>query len=106
MAADGRKADTATRVLLVEDHPVNQKVVRRMLENLGCAVHVADDGGVGIEMAGRLMPDLVLMDCSMPIVDGFEATSKIRQLPGAAARLPIVAITAHATTADRDRCIS
>lgn len=94
-----------TRVLLVEDHVVNQKVVVRMLERMGCAVDVAEDGLIGVERA-QARPDLILMDCSMPRCDGFEATRRIRDLGGEAALAPIVALTAHATAADRDRCLA
>lgn len=94
-----------TRVLLVEDHAVNQKVVTRMLERLGCFVDVADDGEIGVERTHR-RPSLILMDCSMPRCDGYEATRRIRALSGDAARTPIVALTAHATPADRERCMA
>jgi CheY-like chemotaxis protein/HPt (histidine-containing phosphotransfer) domain-containing protein len=92
-------------VLLVEDHLVNQKVVRRMLERLGCAVDVAGDGEIGV---ASLAPrhGLVLMDCSMPRCDGFEATRRIRAMEGELARTPVVALTAHATPADRERCLA
>jgi CheY-like chemotaxis protein len=94
-----------TRVLLVEDHVVNQKVVTRMLERLGCVVELAEDGLVGVERVCS-RPSLVLMDCSMPRCDGYEATRRIRALPGEVASTPIVALTAHATPADRDRCLA
>lgn len=92
-------------VLVVEDHPVNRKVVSRMLENMGCRVELAEDGLVGVERAAAC-PDLILMDCSMPRCDGLEATRRIRALPGAAAHSAIVALTAHAMPGDKERCIA
>lgn len=92
-------------VLLVEDHAVNQKVVMRMLERLGCAVDIASDGVYALERIGP-QHALVLMDLSMPRCDGFEATRRIRGLQGDISRTPIVALTAHATPADRVRCLS
>lgn len=94
-----------TRILLVEDHPVNQKVVSRMLDRLSCTVDLAGDGEVGVERAVAGY-DLILMDCSMPRMDGFEATRRIRDLPGPVRDTPIVALTAHATAADRERCLA
>lgn len=93
------------RVLLVEDQAVNQKVIRRLLERLGCVVEVAEDGEAGVHAVASA-PDLVLMDCSMPRCDGFEATRRIRALPEPRCRVPVVALTAHATTADRARCLA
>jgi two-component system sensor histidine kinase/response regulator len=100
-----RNGAEKVRVLLVEDHPVNQTVVTRLLERLGCVVDVAEDGLYGLEMCERGGYALVLMDCSMPRMDGFEATRSIRALAGSVARTPIVALTAHATLADRARCL-
>lgn len=94
-----------TRILVVEDNPINQKVVTRMLERLGCVVEVAEDGLVGIDMAQK-GPALILMDCSMPRCDGFEATQRIRALGNNIATTPIVAVTAHASPADRERCLA
>ena len=94
-----------TRVLLVEDHPVNQKVVSRMLDRLSCRVQIAVDGEVGVQMAGA-GHDLILMDCSMPRMDGFDATRNIRALPGPERNTPIIALTAHATAEDRERCLA
>ena len=94
------------RVLLVEDNVVNQKLARRILEKLGAGVTVAEDGQAAIAMLVAESFDVVLMDCQMPVMDGYEATRRIRA--GAAgptaAATPIIALTAHAFSDDRDRC--
>jgi PAS domain S-box-containing protein len=103
----------AGRVLLVEDNGVNQEIGLAMLESIGCAVELAADGQEAIEATARGSYDLVLMDCQMPNVDGFEATRAIRareqtvhsedsQRP----RLPIVALTANAMRGDREQCVA
>jgi two-component system sensor histidine kinase/response regulator len=96
------------RVLVAEDHPVNQMVTRGHLELLGCRVVVVDNGAKAVEAVGREAFDLVLMDCQMPEMDGFAATGRIREIEAAAAatRLPIVALTAHALKGDREACLA
>jgi two-component system sensor histidine kinase/response regulator len=95
------------RVLLVEDSPVNREVAIGMLESLGCTAETANDGSVGVEQALSWGFDLVLMDCQMPFMDGFEATRRIRAAEAAAGRkrMPIVALTANALQGDRERCL-
>jgi CheY-like chemotaxis protein len=92
------------RILLAEDNPFNQKVAVAMLRLLGCSVDVAGTGVQAVDMARRQEYALVLMDCQMPVMDGYEATRRIRQLPGAAARTNIVAMTANALSGDRHAC--
>lgn len=94
------------RVLVAEDNKVNQLVVRRMLENLGHSVMVADNGVLALKALEESSYDVVLMDCQMPDMDGFEATRQYRRSAmGQRAHLPIIALTAHALKGDRERCL-
>jgi two-component system, sensor histidine kinase and response regulator len=96
------------RVLLAEDNIVNQKLARRLLERLGAEVTVAENGEVAIAELAAAAFDVVLMDCQMPVLDGYEATRRIRAgaAGGAASTIPIIALTAHALSGDRDRCLA
>lgn len=94
------------QVLLVEDNAVNRKVALAMLRKGGYRVDVAEDGAEAVEAARVGTYDIVLMDCQMPVMDGFEATRAIRQLDGKSAAMPILAMTANAMEGDRERCLS
>jgi signal transduction histidine kinase/CheY-like chemotaxis protein/HPt (histidine-containing phosphotransfer) domain-containing protein len=102
--AEARVHDRA-RVLLAEDNLVNQRVAVKMLEQLGCLVDIAVDGERAIAALESATYDLVIMDCQMPVMDGFEATRAIRQREGGNRHTPIIAMTANAMTGDRERCI-
>ena len=92
-------------VLLVEDNPINQGVAKAMLAKLGLQFQVADDGAQAVDRVKQAHFDLVLMDCQMPVMDGYEATAAIRALPaGRGAALPIVALTANAMQGDEQLC--
>lgn len=95
-------ATAGARVLVVEDNAVNQLLVSRMLALGGHAVEVVRDGGEAIARVERGSYDLVLMDVHLPGIDGVTATRRIRGLPGAAAAIPIIALTANAMKGDRD----
>ena len=93
------------RILLVEDNPVNQLVAKGMLAKLGCDVVIAAHGGVALNQLKQSDFDLVLMDCNMPVMDGYETSRQIRQ-SGRWPDLPIVALTANAMPEERERCRS
>ena len=92
-------------VLVVDDNQVNRLVARKMLERVGCTVETAADGGEALERVAKESFDLLLMDCQMPGVDGYEATRRIRALGGRFSTLPIIAFTANAQSEDRERCL-
>jgi two-component system, cell cycle response regulator DivK len=92
------------RVLIAEDNSENLDMLRRRLERRGMEVTGVSDGQAAVETARRIKPDLILMDVSMPILTGLEATRVIRSDPSIA-QTPIIALTAHALEGDRARCI-
>jgi len=99
---------TGARILLVEDNPVNRTLALAILSRLGHQTDIAGDGAKAVELLGREAYDLVLMDCQMPILDGYGATRLIRD-PGSAVlnhRIPIVAMTANAMPGDREKCLA
>jgi len=93
-------------ILVAEDNVVNQKVAARLLERGGYRVDVVADGQAAVDAVGRGQYDAVLMDCHMPVMDGFAATEEIRRREGTAHHIPILALTASATVDDRSRCLA
>nr|WP_327213398.1 two-component system sensor histidine kinase/response regulator SagS [Pseudomonas aeruginosa] len=102
-ASDTTGEQRNTRVLLVEDNPVNQLVAKGLLHKLGCQVWIAEHGLNALKMLEEHPIDLVLMDCNMPVMDGYEATRQIRD-SGRWGGLPIIALTANALPDERERC--
>lgn len=96
----------AARVLLVEDNPVNQDVAMSMLEQLGCEVAVAANGQFAVEMGAAEKYDMVLMDCQMPTMDGYEATRRMKSEGALNAPTPVIALTANAMMGDREKCLA
>lgn len=93
-----------TKILLVEDNEMNRDMLSRRLERRGYEVLIAIDGQTGVEMARSSAPDLILMDMSLPVMDGWEATRTLKA--GEATRsIPVIALTAHAMSTDRDKAI-
>jgi len=94
------------KILLVEDNPVNQKVCEALLDKAGVTIDVAENGKVALLMIRRNPDyDVILMDCQMPIMDGFETTAQLRAMRGEVSKTPIIALTAHALADDKQKCI-
>jgi CheY-like chemotaxis protein len=92
------------KILLVEDNEMNLDMLSRRLERRGFQVLIAMDGETGVRLAQTDQPDLILMDMSIPLIDGWEATRRIRATPEGSI-VPIIALTAHAVAGDRERCL-
>ena len=92
------------KILLVEDNEMNRDMLSRRLERKGYEVVVAVDGQSGVEMAQTQAPDLVLMDMSLPVLDGWEATRRLKA-EAATQHIPIIALTAHAMSNDREKAL-
>ncbi len=93
------------KILIVEDNEMNRDMLSRRLERRGFAVVMAVDGQQGVDMARSEKPDLILMDMSLPIMDGWTATQTIKADPEVA-RIPVIALTAHAMEGDRGKAMS
>lgn len=100
-----RKGTGRLKVLLVEDNKINQAIAQKMLEKFNCLVETADNGHEAVQMAEEVKYDYIFMDCLMPVLDGFDATRRIRE-GRLNATTRIIALTANAMEGDRDRCIS
>ncbi len=99
-----RHAEQCT-VLIVEDNAINQLVIRGMLLKLGYRVRTADNGAEALEVLRREPVQAILLDCQMPVMDGFATCRALRAMP-ACAELPVLAITAHSHSGDRERCLA
>jgi CheY-like chemotaxis protein len=93
------------RLLLAEDNPMNQKLTKAMLEKASFQVDIANNGLEAVAAFRRQHYDAILMDCQMPELDGYDATREIRQLELPGQHIPIIAVTAHAMTGDREKCM-
>jgi CheY-like chemotaxis protein len=94
-----------TKILLVEDNEMNRDMLSRRLLRKGYEVVMAVDGEQAVAMAQSEKPDLILMDMSLPVIDGWEATRQVKAAE-ASSRIPIIALTAHAMSGDRERALS
>jgi CheY-like chemotaxis protein len=93
------------KILLVEDNEMNRDMLTRRLEKRGFTMVIAVDGAAGLAQAKAEKPDLILMDMSLPVIDGWEATKLIRADPEISG-IPIIALTAHAMSSDREKCLA
>jgi CheY-like chemotaxis protein len=93
-----------SKILLVEDNEMNRDMLSRRLVRSGYEVIIAEDGACGVAMATSDRPDLILMDMSLPVIDGWEATRQIKATPELH-NIPIIALTAHAMATDRDKAL-
>jgi two-component system cell cycle response regulator DivK len=92
------------RLLYVEDNEMNRDMLSRRLQRRGFEVLIASDGEQGVAMAAAEKPDLILMDMSLPVLDGWQATRRLKAAPDTAG-IPVIGLTAHAMATDRDRCL-
>lgn len=105
-ARDREALQFSGSVLVAEDNPVSQEVIKTILEHLGLSVEIATNGREALEKVADNTYTMVFMDCQMPELDGYEATSLIRGMDGPGSVLPIVALTAHAMVGDREKCLA
>ena len=93
-----------SKILLVEDNEMNRDMLSRRLERKGFEVVIAIDGQAGVDMASSTNPDIILMDLSLPVIDGWEATRRIKADP-ATQLIPVIALTAHAMAGDEKKAL-
>lgn len=92
------------KILLVEDNEMNRDMLSRRLEKRGYTVALAVDGAAGVALAKSELPDLILMDMSLPVLDGWDATKQVKA-DAATAKIPVIALTAHAMESDRQKAL-
>jgi len=92
------------KILLVEDNEMNRDMLSRRLERKGFEVIIAVDGGEGVNFAAKHLPDLIIMDMSLPVLDGWEATRQIKSI-ATTQQIPVLALTAHAMAGERDKAL-
>lgn len=102
--ADTDKQLDQMNILVVEDNKINQQVARATLEKIGCRVTLAENGQIAVDLMQDHCFDLIFMDCQMPVMDGFTATEKIRDIGGVAQQVPIIALSANTSGDDQARC--
>ena len=92
-------------ILIVEDNEMNLDMLSRRLEKRGHQILIATDGASGVEKAQGSLPNIILMDMSIPVMDGWEATRRLKSSP-VTRHIPIIALTAHAVAGDREKCLA
>ncbi len=91
-------------ILIVEDNEMNRDMLSRRLQKRGFDVHIAEDGQAGVDQTRAILPDLVLMDISLPVIDGWTATRTLKADPATKA-IPVIALTAHAMPGDKEKAL-
>ena len=102
--APGGPGTGLPKILLIEDNELNRDMLSRRLERRGFQVALAADGEQGVSLARAEVPDLILMDMSLPVIDGWEATRQLKSIPSLS-KVPIIALTAHAMSGDREKAL-
>ena len=101
---EGEKSAPVVKILLVEDNEMNRDMLSRRLQRKGYLVVIAEDGGQGVVMAQKETPDVILLDMSLPVIDGWTAARELKAGDGTRA-IPIIALTAHAMSGDREKAL-
>ena len=96
---------SGVKILYVEDNEDNADILKRRLGRLGFEIVIATDGAEGVAMAGETKPDLILMDLSLPVMDGWEATGRIKAAPETR-HIPVIALTSHAMAGEREKALA
>jgi CheY-like chemotaxis protein len=104
-SAVGPAPTAGGKILVAEDNAVNQKLVRKLVEKLGYESEVVENGELAVQAAKRGGYSAILMDCMMPVLDGYQATGRIRRFKGPEAAVPVIALTASALKGDREKCL-
>ena len=101
---EGKRVPPVAKILLVEDNEMNRDMLSRRLQRKGYEVLMAEDGRQGVDLARNETPDIILLDMSLPVVDGWQAAREIRA-QAETRRIPIIALTAHAMSGDREKAL-
>jgi CheY-like chemotaxis protein len=102
--SEEKKTAPVAKILLVEDNEMNRDMLSRRLQRKGYEVVLAEDGGQGLSLAQKETPDVILLDMSLPVIDGWQAARELKGNPATRA-IPIIALTAHAMSGDRERAL-
>jgi len=105
MLSSSEKVEKVARILIVEDTLQNQRLLKSMLNRLGYKADAVHNGQEALDLLAKQAYDLVLMDCKMPVLDGYEATRRLRQMESEGAHTIVIGVTANAMDGDREQCL-